>query len=94
MAKYSFSKSKVVDGNGAVETFQASEFASFDEAIKAVDKGWYDRDLEMKEARKPKDQPLAAGFGKDQVQSLSNPVNVRNVAPVNDMDNNVGNNQN
>lgn len=38
----------VIDDRGSVETLTAVEFDSFDEAIKAVEKGMYDRKLELK----------------------------------------------
>lgn len=102
MAKYSFSKSKVVDGNGTVETFQASDFASFDEAKRAVDKAWYDYDLEVankKKAAASKDV-IPPGFGAGHVQGpgmaggpATTPPPVSGSAPAASLNNNVGNNQ-
>lgn len=50
MRKYSFSRTITVDGNK--ETFTAVEWDAFDEAMKAVDKGIYNRMLELKSAKK------------------------------------------
>lgn len=42
-----YTYSRTFNHNGEVETFTAAEFDSFDEAIKAVDKGIYDRELSL-----------------------------------------------
>lgn len=68
MAKYSFSR-QITNNRGEAEVFTANEFASFDEAIRAVEKGVSDRKLELQKENKPKNDPhVVAGFGKDKVQ--------------------------
>lgn len=59
MGKYTYSRT--LETREAIETFTAVECASFDEAIKLVDKGIHDRKLELQN-KEPK-QSTVTGSG-------------------------------
>lgn len=63
--RYTYSRSiKTQEGE---ETFTADQFDSFDEAIKIVDKGIYDRKLELKVRFTPKETGLSATLNRPEM---------------------------